>query len=367
MKSISQTRVIVGLSGGVDSSVAALLLQQQGYQVEGVFMQNWLKDGEELFCPADQDLADARAVCEKLHIPLHTVCFAEEYWQRVFQHFLAEYAAGRTPNPDILCNKEIKFKAFLDYALSLGADYIATGHYARINKSATSYQLLKACDLNKDQSYFLYTLQQAQLAKSLFPVGELTKPEVRRLANKAGFANHTKKDSVGICFIGERRFRDFLSEYLLARPGNIETVTGEIIGQHQGLMFYTLGQRQGLGIGGLKGTDGSPWYVVGKDIPRQVLLVAQSHDHPLLLSRALHCNQLHWVNQPLTHIRCRAKTRYRQTDADCTVTAIAEDNYLVEFDQPQWAVTPGQSVVFYADDICLGGGVITATRSEPRL
>lgn len=362
MKPISQTRVIVGLSGGVDSSVAALLLQQQGYQVEGLFMQNWVEEGEAVFCPADQDLQDARAVCEKLNIPLHTVCFAQQYWDRVFQYFLAEYAAGRTPNPDILCNKEIKFKAFLDYALSLGADFIATGHYARDVPQHGQQLLLKAKDLNKDQSYFLYTLQQEQLVKSLFPLGELTKPEVRELARAAGFVNHSKKDSTGICFIGERRFRDFLGEYLLARPGDIETTTGKKIGRHNGLMFYTLGQRQGLGIGGQKDGDHSPWYVIDKDLTRQVLIVAQAHDHPRLLSKTLTCQQLHWVagQGPTTPAQINAKIRYRQTDAACTLDKIGDDEYQVAFDEPQWAVTPGQSVVFYQGDICLGGGVITS-------
>lgn len=380
MKPILQTRVIVGLSGGVDSSVAALLLQQQGYQVEGLFMQNWIEEGEAVFCPADQDLQDARAVCEKLNIPLHTVCFAQQYWDRVFQYFLAEYAAGRTPNPDILCNKEIKFKAFLDYALSLGADFIATGHYARnivgarhavpavadhdvCSASQQPQQLLlKAKDLNKDQSYFLYTLQQEQLVKSLFPLGELTKPEVRELARAAGFVNHSKKDSTGICFIGERRFRDFLGEYLLARPGDIETTSGKKIGRHNGLMFYTLGQRQGLGIGGQKDGDHSPWYVIDKDLTRQVLIVAQAHDHPRLLSKTLTCQQLHWVagQGPTTPAQISAKTRYRQTDAACTIHRITDDEYQAVFDEPQWAVTPGQSVVFYQGDICLGGGVITS-------
>lgn len=353
--------VIVGLSGGVDSSVAALLLQQQGYRVEGLFMQNWVETGEDIFCPGDRDLQDARAVCERLNIKLHTVSFAQEYWDRVFQYFLAEYAAGRTPNPDILCNKEIKFKAFLDYALTLGADYIATGHYARILHTPSDYQLLKARDLNKDQSYFLYTLQQAQLEKSLFPLGELTKPEVRKMARQAGFVNHEKKDSTGICFIGERRFRDFLSEYLLARPGDIKTVDGKTIGRHNGLMFYTLGQRQGLGIGGLKGRDATPWYVVDKNIAEQTLIVAQSHDHPKLLTHSLLCRQLHWVagHPPETPLPCSAKTRYRQHDAACVIKKINDDEYCAEFNEPQWAVTPGQSVVFYTGDICLGGGVIT--------
>lgn len=361
MKPTTKTHVIIGLSGGVDSSVAALLLQKQGYQVEGVFMQNWVEDGKETFCPADIDLKDARTVCERLGIPFHTVSFAKEYWDKVFQHFLDEYAAGRTPNPDILCNQEIKFKAFLNYALEKGADYIATGHYVRSRFENGKYQLLKAIDLNKDQSYFLYTLQAEQLAKSLFPLGELIKPAVRKIAHAAGFDNYAKKDSTGICFIGERRFSDFLGGYLLARPGNIETLEGKVMGVHNGLMFYTLGQRQGLGIGGQKNADTTPWYVIDKDIARQVLIVGQSHDHPQLLGRTLKCQQLHWVAgyAPETPLQCSAKTRYRQIDAPCLVEKINEDEYRVIFEQPQWAITPGQSVVFYSGEICLGGGVIT--------
>lgn len=357
----SKTKVIVGLSGGVDSSVAAWLLQKKGYLVEGVFMQNWAEDGKDAFCPADIDLKDARHVCEHLNIPFHTVSFAKEYWDKVFQYFLDEYAAGRTPNPDILCNQEIKFKAFLNYALTQGVDYIATGHYVRSHFKNDQYQLLKACDLNKDQSYFLYTLQQNQLAKSLFPLGELTKSEVRKIAQSVGFANYAKKDSTGICFIGERKFKDFLGEYLLARPGDIETTEGKIIGKHHGLMFYTLGQRQGLGIGGKKDSSTAPWYVIDKDMTRQVLIVGQSHDHPKLFSRILKCQQLHWVSGYASGMsfRCAAKTRYRQMDSPCLVEKINADECRAIFEQPQWAVTPGQSVVFYDDAICLGGGVIT--------
>ena len=363
MKPAAQTRVIVGLSGGVDSAVAALLLQQQGYQVEGLFMQNWIEDRASVFCTSDQDLQDARAVCQRLNIPLHTTCFAEEYWQHVFQHFLAEYAVGRTPNPDILCNKEIKFKAFLHYALSLGASYIATGHYAGKRLQDNNYQLLKAHDLNKDQSYFLYTLQQSQLAHVLFPLAAHSKPQVRALAQHAGFVNYSKKDSTGICFIGERRFRDFLAEYLLDRPGNIETTAGEKIGTHRGLMFYTLGQRQGLGIGGQKKAHQAPWYVVEKDLKRQVLIVAQEHDHPKLLNAKLVCNQLHWVAgaAPADIFAATAKTRYRQSDVSCQVEKLTTDTYQVTFSQPQWAITPGQSVVFYQQDSCLGGGIITTS------
>ena len=357
-----QKRVFVGLSGGVDSSVSALLLKNQGYQVEGVFMKNWEDDGKSAFCPQDIDLKDAKAVCEKLAIPFHRVSFAQEYWETVFQYFLNEYAAGRTPNPDILCNKEIKFGAFLNYALSQGADYIATGHYAKIatQEIGEKYLLKKATDLNKDQTYFLYTLQQHQLAKSLFPLAALKKPTVRKIAQENGFDNFAKKDSTGICFIGERKFSDFLGEYLLARPGNIETIDGKVIGKHRGLMFYTLGQRQGLGIGGQKALSEAAWYVIDKDIARQVLVVGQSHDHPKLLSRSLICEQLHWIAgaPPETPLNCAAKTRYRQIDAPCILQQKTETHYEVVFETAQWAITPGQSVVFYHADICLGGGVI---------
>ncbi|MFT3742162.1 MAG: tRNA 2-thiouridine(34) synthase MnmA [Gammaproteobacteria bacterium] len=349
---------MVGLSGGVDSAVAALLLKQQGHDVTGVFMQNW-QEGDPL-CPADQDLRDAQAVCQQLDIPFQTIQFVQEYWDKVFQYFLDEYAAGRTPNPDILCNREIKFKAFLQYALAQGADYIATGHYARISETEHSFQLLKGLDANKDQSYFLYTLQQPALSKSLFPLGHLEKNAVRQLAAEAGFKNHAKKDSTGICFIGERKFREFLGEYLLARPGSIETETGRVIGEHRGLMFYTLGQRQGLGIGGQREALTTPWYVIAKDLSRNVLVVGQGHDHPRLLSRSLSCEQLSWVAgvEPTSPLRCSAKTRYRQRDNPCTLTRETSDRYQVVFDAPEWAVTPGQSVVFYQGDVCLGGGVI---------
>jgi len=360
MTNTVKNKIIVGMSGGVDSSVAALLLKQQGYDVHGVFMQNWEAEQDDPYCTASVDLTDAKTVCDKLNIPLTTVNFAKKYWDNVFTHFLNEYAAGRTPNPDILCNKEIKFKAFLNYALDQGADYIATGHYARIQQIDNTYQLVKGIDPQKDQTYFLYTLQQQQLAKSLFPIGELEKKVVRQIANDAGFINHAKKDSTGICFIGERRFKQFLQEYLLAKPGNIEDINGNILGQHDGLMFHTLGQRQGLGIGGQKHAKDAPWYVVKKDIDRNVLIAAQDGDHPLLLSNKLVCNNMDWVAglPPSNTYKCAAKIRYRQQQQTCTITKISDDEFEVFFDSPQRAIAPGQSVVFYDHDICLGGGVI---------
>jgi len=353
--------VIVGMSGGVDSSVAALLMQQQGYQVSGVFMKNWEGDDTAQHCAAETDLADAQQVCDQLQIELHGVNFADQYWDRVFAYFLQEYRSGRTPNPDILCNREIKFKAFLDYARSLGADYIVTGHYARIGREGETYTLLRGRDNNKDQSYFLYTLGQQQLAHSLFPVGELEKSQVRQMAQQQQLATYNKKDSTGICFIGERDFRDFLQRYLPAQPGEIQTVEGRVIGQHQGLMFYTLGQRQGLGIGGIKGYEGATWYVANKEMENNILRVVEHHQHPLLYREQLLANELHWVSgqSPPLPFKCSAKTRYRQDDADCTLEH-HEQGLQVRFTQPQLAVTPGQSVVFYQDDICLGGGIITA-------
>ncbi|WP_294613786.1 tRNA 2-thiouridine(34) synthase MnmA [uncultured Gilliamella sp.] len=357
----SSKKVVVGMSGGVDSSVSAYLLQQQGYDVVGLFMKNWEEDDNEEYCSAAVDLADAQAVCDKLGIKLNTINFAAEYWDNVFEHFLAEYKAGRTPNPDILCNKEIKFKAFLQYAAEdLGADYIATGHYVRKREKDSTVELLRGIDNNKDQSYFLYTLSEQQLSKSLFPVGELEKPQVRKIAEQLGLATAAKKDSTGICFIGERKFSDFLARYLPAQSGVIRTVDGEIIGQHQGLMYHTLGQRKGLGIGGLKHTDDTPWYVVEKDVKNNELIVAQGHDHPALFSDGLIAQQLHWVNrqvitQPFT---CTVKTRYRQQDIACRVNPLAEDKIEVIFANPVAAVTPGQSAVFYQGEVCLGGGII---------
>lgn len=360
-------RVILGMSGGVDSSVAAALLIEAGYRVEGLFMKNWEEDDDEDYCSAAIDLADASAVCEQLGLPLNKVNFSHEYWELVFEHFLAEYRNGRTPNPDVVCNKEIKFKAFLDYALSLGADLIATGHYARIGSGSEGLRLLRGADRGKDQTYFLYTLGQHELSHSLFPIGALQKSEVRAMARRLGFSNHAKKDSTGICFIGERRFREFLRRYLPAQPGEIVTTGGEVIGRHDGLMYYTLGQRHGLGLGGRRGAEESPWFVADKDLVRNRLIVVQGHDHPLLLSRALVAEQLHWIGGEFgsSPLRCSAKIRYRQEEQPCRVEKIDPDRWRVEFDTPQRAVTPGQSVVLYQDEQCLGGGVITARVPHP--
>ena len=354
-------KVICGMSGGVDSSVSAFILQQQGYQVEGLFMKNWEEDDDTDYCTAAADLADAQAVCDKLGIKLHKINFAAEYWDNVFEHFLSEYKAGRTPNPDILCNKEIKFKAFLEYAAEdLGANYIATGHYVRRRGADDNAQLLRGLDANKDQSYFLYTLSSKQVGQSLFPVGDIEKPIVRAIAEDLGLITAKKKDSTGICFIGERKFKDFLERYLPAQPGNIRTVDGDIIGRHDGLMYHTLGQRKGLGIGGVKGASEEAWYVVEKDLVNNELIVAQGHDHSALLSTGLIAQQLHWVDrQPIREpLRCTVKNRYRQTDVPCTIEPIDDESIKVIFDEPQIAVTPGQSAVFYLDEVCLGGGII---------
>ena len=351
--------VIVGMSGGVDSSVTALLLKEQGYQVSGIFMQNWEDDDEH--CTARQDYRDASSVATTLGMQLSTVNFAEEYWERVFAHFLAEYSAGRTPNPDILCNKEIKFKAFLDYAQAQGADAIATGHYVRSGGNTESVALLRGKDNDKDQSYFLHTLNQTQLKPSLFPVGDMHKGDVRTLARNAGFLVHSKKDSTGICFIGERKFTAFLAEYLPAQPGPIITDSGERIGQHNGLMFYTLGQRQGLGIGGQSDAAESPWYVLAKDLAENHLIVGQGHDHAMLLRDTLSAHDLHWVDgqAPATSFRCSAKVRYRQKDQLATVNVRADNSLHIHFDQPVRAATPGQSLVLYDGDRCLGGAIIS--------
>uniref|UniRef100_A0A486XY24 tRNA-specific 2-thiouridylase MnmA n=1 Tax=Rheinheimera sp. BAL341 TaxID=1708203 RepID=A0A486XY24_9GAMM len=357
----SSKKVIVGMSGGVDSSVSAYLLIQQGYQVEGLFMKNWEEDDNDEYCAAAEDMRDAQAVCDKLGIVLHKVNFAAEYWDNVFEYFLAEYKAGRTPNPDIMCNKEIKFKAFLEFAAeALGADYIATGHYVRRRKQNDHWQLLRGLDNNKDQSYFLYTLGEEHVAQTLFPVGELEKPAVRAIAEQKGLITHDKKDSTGICFIGERKFKDFLQQYLPAQPGDIITVDGAVIGRHEGLMYHTLGQRKGLGIGGLRDGGDEPWYVVGKNLEANQLVVAQGHDHPSLLSAGLVASQLHWTDRkgPQQPLRCSVKTRYRQTDIPCLLTPLGNGTVQVQFDCPQKAVTPGQSAVFYLDEVCLGGGII---------
>ncbi|GAB57518.1 tRNA 2-thiouridine(34) synthase MnmA [Rheinheimera nanhaiensis] len=357
----SNKKVIVGMSGGVDSSVSAYLLLQQGYQVEGLFMKNWEEDDNDEYCAAAEDMADAQAVCDKLGIVLHKVNFAAEYWDNVFEYFLAEYKAGRTPNPDIMCNKEIKFKAFLEFAAeALGADYIATGHYVRRRFDNGHWQLLRGLDNNKDQSYFLYTLGEEHVAQTLFPVGELEKPLVRAIAEQQGLITHDKKDSTGICFIGERKFKDFLQQYLPAQPGDIVSVDGEVIGRHEGLMYHTLGQRKGLGIGGLRDGSDEPWYVVGKNLDTNQLIVAQGHDHPSLLSTGLMASQLHWTDRqgPTAPLRCSVKTRYRQQDIPCLVIPQADGSLNVQFDSPQKAVTPGQSAVFYLGDVCLGGGII---------
>lgn len=354
------TKVIIGLSGGVDSAVAALILKNQGYDVHAVFMQNWEADQDDPYCTIEQDLFDAKAVAEKLAIPFTAINFSKEYWQNVFQYFLDEYAAGHTPNPDVLCNKEIKFKAFLNYALDAGAAYIATGHYARKDRTNNKYRLLRGLDKGKDQSYFLHTITQKQLAHSLFPIGDLQKSEVRALANEAGFINAEKKDSTGICFIGERNFKEFLGEYLLAQPGEIVTTTNEVIGKHDGLMFYTLGQRKGLGIGGRKNAPEKPWYVVTKDLENNRLVADQNHNHPLLLSKNLTCSNPHWISEenPRLPIECTAKIRYQHRDQKCNIVSQLSGLLDVVFEQEQWAITAGQSVVFYQDEECLGGGTI---------
>ena len=353
-------KVIVGMSGGVDSSVAAWLLREQGYQVEGLFMKNWEQDDKDGFCAAAQDLADARAVCEQLQIPLHSVNFAEEYLQRVFNHFISEYEQGRTPNPDVLCNKEIKFNAFLNHALHLGADFIATGHYARVQVNNGVGALYKAKDRDKDQTYFLHAVEPTALAKTLFPIGDYLKPQIRTFAKDLGLITHAKKDSTGICFIGEKRFKTFLNEFMLAKPGDIKSALGELIGHHDGLMFYTMGQRQGLGIGGMQQSSEEPWYVVDKDVGSNTLIVAQGNHHPMLYAQGLICGPIHWLAdyQDALPLTCYAKTRYRQPEQGCVISPASNNQHYVMFSNPQRAVTPGQYIVFYDKNQCLGGATI---------
>ena len=355
-------RTIVGMSGGVDSSVAALLLRDAGEPLAGLFMQNWADDGSG-DCRADDDRRDAVAVCGRLGLPIHFRDFSGEYWQGVFEHFLAEYAAGRTPNPDVLCNREIKFKHFLDAARELGAQYIATGHYARVERVGDEHRLMRAIDRSKDQSYFLHQLGQAQLSATRFPLGNLLKTSIRQVALEAGLPTAAKKDSTGICFIGERDFREFLARYLPARTGEIRTPDGRVLGQHPGVFYFTLGQREGLNIGGVRGFEPAPWYVVGKDVAGNVLYVDQGIDNPWLQSQLLWSEAAHWIAgaPPAARFECTAQTRYRQLDEPCEV-AVEEDGTLhVRFARPQRAVTPGQSLVLYHGDTCLGGAVIAAT------
>jgi len=350
-------KVVVGMSGGVDSSVAALLAKRAGHEVVGLFMKNWEDDDDDEYCSTREDLIDAAAAADRIGIDLEAVNFSAEYKERVFAEFLREYAAGRTPNPDVLCNAEIKFRAFLDHAMRIGAVKIATGHYARVDVSENRLRLLRGTDASKDQSYFLHRLTQQQLSRVMFPVGELKKSEVRRIALEAGLPNHAKKDSTGICFIGERPFREFLNRYLPKVPGPIVDETGKRLGEHIGLAFYTIGQRKGIGIGGA----GDAWYVADKRVDANELVIVQGHDHPLLMKRTLSAADAAWVagqppGAPSTHT---AKTRYRQADVACTLSRVRESEIKVEFSAPQWAVTPGQSVVLYDREVCLGGGVIT--------
>ncbi len=353
-------KIVVGMSGGVDSSVTALLLKQQGFEVIGLFMKNWEDDDNDEYCSSRQDLLDAVSVADTIGIPIEAVNFSKEYKERGFSYFLREYQAGRTPNPDILCNAEIKFKAFLDHAIQLGADTIATGHYAQVRETDGLFQLLKASDESKDQSYFLHRLNQTQLSHALFPLGQILKSQVRTIAEQHGLSNHAKRDSTGICFIGERPFREFLSRYLPTQPGEMLTPEGNLVGQHIGLSFYTIGQRQGLGIGGAKDQSGEPWFVAAKDMKKNSLIVVQGHDHPALLAPRLTALDSHWISgaAPILKHPYAAKTRYRQADAPCHITHISGDQCVIAFDQAQWAVTPGQSVVLYDGMICLGGAII---------
>jgi tRNA-uridine 2-sulfurtransferase len=371
---MAKKRVVIGMSGGVDSSVSAWLLKEQGYEVIGLFMKNWEDDDDSEYCSTRQDWIDAASVADVVGVDIEAVNFAAEYKDRVFAEFLREYQAGRTPNPDVLCNAEIKFKAFLDHAMKLGADLIATGHYARVREltsgpDAGKFQLLKAFDATKDQSYFLHRLNQAQLSKTLFPLGEIPKTEVRRIAERLQLPNAGKKDSTGICFIGERPFREFLNRYLSYRPGPMKTPDGQVVGEHVGLSFYTLGQRKGIGIGGLKthrNEDGSndAWYVAKKDVESNTLYVVQGHDHPWLLSSSLSAGQVSWVGgETPREAALSAKTRYRQADVACRFSGGEADGFTLDFGSPQWAVTPGQSAVLYDGDVCLGGGIIATHAS----
>ena len=365
-------RIVIGMSGGVDSSVAAWLLREQGWEVIGLFMKNWEDDDDDEYCSTRQDWLDAASAADVVGIDIDAVNFAAEYRDRVFAEFLREYSAGRTPNPDVLCNAEIKFKAFLDHAIRMGAEYIATGHYARVRSVADAalaggerHELLRGLDPGKDQSYFLHRLSQQQLARTVFPLGAMRKTEVREIATRIGLANAAKKDSTGICFIGERPFREFLNRYLPTRPGPILTDTGQQIGEHVGLAFYTLGQRKGIGIGGTRGGSGDPWFVARKSMDNNTLYVVQGHDHPWLLSTQLRADHVHWIaGSAPTGDHLGAKTRYRQSDAACVLLPQASaDDLGLAFDQPQWAVTPGQSAVLYCGDVCLGGGLIASAQA----
>ena len=351
-------RVVLGMSGGVDSSVAAILLKEQGYEVIGVFMKNWDETDENGVCPADEDYKDVIAVAEQLDIPYYSVNFVKEYWDRVFTYFLDEYKAGRTPNPDVMCNKEIKFKAFLDYAMKIGADYIATGHYARIERESGKVKLLRGLDDNKDQTYFLCQLSQEQLEKVLFPIGEYNKKDIRAIAEKYNLKTAKKKDSTGICFIGERDFAEFLNRYLPAKPGKIVTPEGKILGDHVGLMHYTIGQRKGIGIGNTKDGSGEPWFVADKDLEKNELMVVQGGDHERLYSKALIADNFNFINKREFPLKCTAKFRYRQKDVGVTVEKTGTDSYRIIFDKPEKAVTLGQIVVLYDNEECLGGGII---------
>jgi len=361
MTGMAKKRVVIGMSGGVDSSVSAWLLKQQGYEVVGLFMKNWEDDDDSEYCSTRQDWIDVVSVADLIGVDVEAVNFASEYKDRVFADFLREYSAGRTPNPDVLCNAEIKFKAFLDHAVAMGAEQIATGHYARVRQPGDGrFELLKACDASKDQSYFLHRLNQYQLSRTLFPLGEIPKTKVREIAAQIGLPNAAKKDSTGICFIGERPFREFLNRYLPTRPGPMKTADGKVVGEHIGLAFYTLGQRKGIGLGGSRDGSGDAWYVARKDMAENTLYVVQGHDHPWLLSDTVHAADLSWVagEAPAEGRRIGAKTRYRQADAPGVVQRAAADALDVRFETAQWAVTPGQSLVLYDGDVCLGGGII---------